>query len=333
MRKRPALENRALSGEGETASPDENATAQAHGVLPRFVAAGPGSRERFAPLLASLASGALAAILLLTPSGAGGQQIPDQVSADALRVCADPANMPYSSTAGEGFENKIAEIVADELKVPVRYYFMPQGPGFVRNTLGKRLCDVVIGYAAGADPVLHTNPYYQSVYVLLVKAGGPLDGVEQLSDPRLKGKRLGVMAATPPADRLLEYGLLPTSRTYSLLVDRRFDSPAEQMIDDLAKGEIDGALLWGPTAGAFAAKAAVPLKTVPLLKEGERPSMTYRITMGVRQTDHDWKQVLNRVLRKRAADIDKVLLAYHVPLLDDDDQLVTGSSPDAGRRP
>lgn len=285
------------------------------------------SKERFAPILASLATGALAAILLLTPSGAGGQQIPDQVSADALRVCADPANMPYSNTAGEGFENKIAEIVADELKLPVRYYFMPQGPGFVRNTLGLRLCDVVIGYAAGADPVLHTNPYYQSVYVMLVKAGGPLDGVERMSDPRLKGRRMGVMAATPPADHLLEYGLLPTARTYSLLVDRRFESPAEQMVDDLAKGEIDAALLWGPTAGLFAARAGAPLKVVPLLQEGPRPPMTYRITMGLRQTDHQWKQVLNRVIAKRADDIEKVLLAYHVPLLDDEDQLVAGSSP------
>lgn len=326
MRKRPALENRACPGEAQAGARVDGAPARGQG-------AGAFRRERFAPILASLASGALAAILFLTPTGAGGQQIPDQVSADALRVCADPANLPYSDTTGAGFENKIAEIVADELKLPVRYYFMPQGPGFVRNTLGKRLCDVVIGYAAGADPVLHTNPYYQSVYVLIVKAGGPLDGVDQLSDPRLKDKRLGVMAATPPADRLLEFGLLPTSRTYSLLVDRRFDSPAEQMIDDLAKGEIDGALLWGPTAGDFAAKAAVPLKMVPLLKEGDRPSMTYRITMGVRQTDHAWKQVLNGVLRKRAADIDKVLLAYHVPLLDDDAQLVTGSGADTGRRP
>lgn len=292
-------------------------------------------REGFAPLLATLAAGTLAAILLLLgPSGARGQQIPDQVSADALRVCADPANMPYSNAAGAGFENRIAAIVADELKVPVRYYFMPQGPGFVRNTLGRRLCDVIIGYAAGADPVLHTNPYYQSVYVLVVKAGGPLDGVDRLSDPRLRGRRLGLVAATPPADHLLEYGLLPDARTYSLLVDRRFESPAEAMLDDLARGEIDGALLWGPTAGPFAAAAAAPLKVVPLLHEGDRPALAYRITMGVRPADHDWKQVLNRVLVKRAAEIGQVLLSAHVPLLDDDDRLVTAGTParDGSRR-
>lgn len=276
------------------------------------------SRERFAPLLASLATAALAAILLLSPSGAGGQQIPDQVSADALRVCADPANMPFSNSSAEGFENKIAAIVADELKLPVRYYFMPQGPGFVRNALGRRLCDVIIGYVAGADLVLHTNPYYESVFVLVVKAGGPLDGVTQLSDPKLKTAKLGVIAATPPADHLLELGLVGNARTYSLLVDRRYASPAEEMLASLKAGEIDGALLWGPTAGYFAAQSATPLKVVPLVKESERPALAYRITMGVRPTDHIWKQTLNTVLRKRADDIEKVLLAYHVPLLDAD---------------
>ncbi|WP_394033641.1 substrate-binding domain-containing protein [Xanthobacter albus] len=269
-------------------------------------------------------------MLLLSSTGAQGQTIPSSVSADALRVCADPANMPFTSRKGEGFENRIAAIVADELKVPVRYYYMPQGPGFVRNSLGKRLCDVVIGYAAGADPVLHTNPYYQSTYVLVVKAGGPLDGVEALSDPRLKGARLGLVAGTPPADHLLALGLIGSARTYSLLVDRRFDSPPEEMLADLAKGDLDGAILWGPSAGYFARHAGAPLKVVPLLHEAERPPLAYRITMGVRPTDHEWKQTLNQVLRKRAADIDAVLLDYGVPLLDDGGQLITPASASSG---
>ncbi|MFG1401374.1 substrate-binding domain-containing protein [Xanthobacter sediminis] len=286
--------------------------------------------EGFVPLLASLGTAGLAAILLLSSTGAQGQTIPSSVSADALRVCADPANMPFTSREGEGFENRIAAIVADELKVPVRYYYMPQGPGFVRNSLGKRLCDVVIGYAAGADPVLHTNPYYQSVYVLVVKAGGPLDGVAALSDPRLKGARLGLVAGTPPADHLLALGLIGSARTYSLLVDRRFDSPPEEMLADLAKGDLDGAILWGPSAGYFAGHAGAPLKVVPLLHEAERPPLAYRITMGVRPTDHAWKQTLNQVLRKRAADIDAVLLDYGVPLLDDDGQLITTAGASRG---
>lgn len=289
------------------------------------------SRERFAPLLASIATAALAAILLLSPSGAGGQQIPDQVSADALRVCADPANMPFSNAAGEGFENKIAAIVADELKLPLRTYLMPQGPGFVRNSLGRRLCDVIIGYVAGADLVLHTNPYYESVFVLVVKAGGPLDGVTQLSDPKLKTAKLGVIAATPPADHLLELGLISNARTYSLLVDRRYASPAEEMLASLNAGEIDGGLLWGPSAGYFAAQSATPLKVIPLVKEAARPALAYRITMGVRPTDHIWKQTLNTVLRKRADDIEKVLVAYHVPLLDEDGQPIVSTSGTPGQ--
>lgn len=288
--------------------------------------------ERFVPLIASVATAALAAILLLAPSDAHGQQIPSSVSADALRVCADPSNMPFTNRKGEGFENRIAEIVASELKVPVRYYFMPQGPGFVRNSLGKRLCDVVIGYAAGADPVLHTNPYYQSVYVLVVKAGGPFDGVDRLADPRMKGARLGLAAGTPPADHLLELGLLGSAKTYSLLVDRRYDSPVEEMVGDVADGTLDGALLWGPSAGAFVNASKVQLKMVPLLHEAERPPLAYRITMGVRPTDHQWKQLLNGILVKRAADINAVLLAAGVPLLDEDDQLITAAIPAAGTK-
>lgn len=290
-----------------------------------------GSEDRLIPILATLATAALLGIVLLSPSGARGQQIPSSVSADALRVCADPANMPFSDRKKEGFENRIADIVAEELKMPVRYYFMPQGPGFVRNSLGSRLCDVVIGYAAESGPVLHTNPYYTSAYVLVVKAGGPLDGVDHLDDPRLQGRKLGLMAATPPADHLLAHGLIGNAKTYHLLVDHRYNSSAQEMLADLEAGAIDGALLWGPTAGYYVKKASVPLKAVPLLKETERPVLTYRITMGVRPTDHEWKQQLNAILKKRAADIDRVLLDYGVPLLDDDDQLITAQNlPGAG---
>lgn len=279
--------------------------------------------RRLAAVLAALP----AAALLLAPAGGRAQQIPNSVADDSLRVCADPANMPFSDRKEAGFENRIAGIVADELKVPVRYYWMPQGPGFVRNSLSMRLCDVVIGYAAGADPVLHTNPYYTSVYVLVVKADGPLATVDSLADPRLKGHKLGVVAATPPADHLLAAGLLADAKTYSLLVDRRFESPGEAMIADLKGGVIDGALLWGPTGGYFAKQAGPGLKAIPLVKDTERPDLSYRITAGVRPTDHDWKQTLNLILRKRQADIDKVLLDYGVPLLDDENQVITAAAP------
>ncbi|WP_199699363.1 substrate-binding domain-containing protein [Oleomonas cavernae] len=267
---------------------------------------------------AALVAGAVALGACLAGNGALAQQGPDLVATDKLRVCADPSNLPFSNRDKAGFENKIAEIVADELKVPVRYFWLPQGPGFVRNTLATGLCDVIIGYASGADIVQHTNPYYRSTYVLVVKAGGPLDGVERLEDERLKGRRLGIIAATPPADHLLRLGLLKDAKTYSLLVDRRYASPAEEALADLASGVIDGALLWGPIGGYFAKQAAVPLKVIPLVKEVERPALSFRITFGIRPDELDWKHRLNDVIRKRKGDIDRVLADYGVPLVADD---------------
>jgi mxaJ protein len=263
-----------------------------------------------------------ACLALIQPDGGAAQEIPDVVARDVLRVCADPHNMPFSNRKGQGFENRIAEIVADELKVPLRYYWLSQGPGFIANTLGSKLCDVVMGYAAGADPVQHTNPYYRSVYVLLVKRGAGLDGVDRLSDPRLRGKRLGVIAATPPADHLLEEGLLATAKSYALLVDRSTETPAEDMIADLAAGRIDGALLWGPIGGDLARRSSEPLTVIPLLHERDRPPLSYRITFGIRHNEQDWKRRLNHAIRKRQADFDRVLLDFGVPLLDDDDRLI-----------
>jgi mxaJ protein len=263
-----------------------------------------------------------ACLALMWPGAAAAQEVPDVVARDVLRVCADPHNMPFSNRQGQGFENRIAEILADELGVPLRYYWLSQGPGFVANTLGIKLCDVIMGYAAGADPVQHTNPYYRSVYVLLVNRGAGLDGVERLSDPRLQGKRLGVIAATPPADHLLDEGLLAIAKSYPLLVDRRTESPAEDMMADLLAERIDGALLWGPIGGDLARRSAEPLTVIPLLHERDRPPLSYRITFGIRHNEQDWKRRLNQAIRKRQADFDRILLDFGVPLLDDDDRLI-----------
>jgi quinoprotein dehydrogenase-associated probable ABC transporter substrate-binding protein len=268
----------------------------------------------------------VAAILFAAqPPAAGAQQIPELVTPDVLRVCADPANTPFSNRNGEGFENKIAAIIADELKIPLRTYWLPQGPGYVRNTLGLKLCDVIIGYAAGTDIVLHSNPYYRSVYAMLVRRGGELAEVKQLADPRLKTKRIGIVAATPPVDHLTELGLLDQTRAYSLLVDRRYESPADEMVADLLAGRIDAAILWGPVAGHQAQQHISDLTLIPLLNEHDRPPLTYRITLGLRPNEHEWKRTLNTVLRRRQADIQKVLLDHGVPLVDEDDKLITAA--------
>lgn len=247
----------------------------------------------------------------------------DLVDRTSLRVCADPANMPFSNEKGEGFENKIAEIVASELKVPVSYVWFPQAIGFIRQTLFARRCDVVIGYAQGDELVLNTNHYYRSVYTLVYRKGNGLDGVETLADPRLKDLRIGVIAGTPPSATMAKLGLMARARPYPLMVDRRFESPAENMIADIRSGEIDAGVLWGPMAGHFAANGGEKLEVVPLLKETVGPRMAYRITFGVRNLEDEWKRQLNEIIAKRQGDIDAVLLSFGVPLVDEQDKLIT----------
>lgn len=252
--------------------------------------------------------------VLLACAGASAQTLPELVSHDRLRVCADPANMPFSDRKREGFENRIAEIVADELKLPLHYFWMPQGPGFVRNTLGEDMCDLIIGYAADADVVDHSNPYYASTYVLVSRAGSGLEQVATLEDPRLAKAKLGVIAATPPTDHLLRLGLLDKARVYELLVDRRYASPSEDAINDVAAGVIDAAVVWGPIGGYFAKEAQPPLVVSPLHAD-QRPALAFRIAFGIRRNELEWKHRLNAVIRARQADIDRVLRDYGAPLV------------------
>src|SRR5262245_16478516 len=168
----------------------------------------------------------------LLPHAAAAQRV-DLVNRTTLRVCSDPANLPFSNDKGEGFENKIAEIVAGELNVPVEYTWFPQATGFIRQTLFARRCDVVIGYPQGDELVLNTNPYYRSTYALVYRRDAGLDGVASLADPRLKDKRIGVVAGTPPGTIMAQLGLIEHAKPYQLLVDRRHYSPGEDMIGDI----------------------------------------------------------------------------------------------------
>ena len=265
----------------------------------------------------------LLSIDLVAPVCAAEGQRTDLVNRTALRVCADPANMPFSNDKNEGFENKIAEIVAAELKVQVEYTWFPQATGFIRQTLFAKRCDVVIGYAQGDELVLNTNHYYRSTYALLYRVGTGLDGVVSLADPRLKDRRIGVIAGTPPSSIMAQLGLIQRAKPYPLMVDRRHDSPGERMINDIRSGDIDAGVLWGPIAGYFAAKGGDKLLVVPLLKETGTPRMAYRITFGVRNLEDDWKRQLNAVIAKRQSDIDALLLQFGVPLLDEQSNLIS----------
>jgi len=248
------------------------------------------------------------------------------VDPKVLRVCADPRNMPFSDEKGEGFENKLAELFAQKLQKKLDYMYFPQATGFVRVTLGAHRCDVIMGYPQGDDLVQGTNPYYRTAYALVSKPGSGLDDVTTLEDPRLKSKHIGIIAGTPPATNMAIAGLMTNAKPYPLMIDTRFDSSAQSMIDDLNKGVIDAGVLWGPMAGYYAKKSDPPLHITTLVKETSGPKMVYRIGMGVRTADQNWKRQLNRLIQENQPAINKILLDYGVPLLDEHDQPIVAET-------
>jgi quinoprotein dehydrogenase-associated probable ABC transporter substrate-binding protein len=242
------------------------------------------------------------------------------VDPKVLRVCADPRNLPFSNEKGEGFENRLAELFAEKLHKKLDYMYFPQATGFVRMTLAAHRCDVIMGFPQGDDVAQGTNPYYRTAYALVAKQGSGLDDVATLEDERLKGKHIGIVAGTPPGTNMAVNGLMANAKPYPLVIDTRLDSSAEAMIGDLMKGEIDAGILWGPMAGFYARKANPPLHVTPLVKETTGPRLVYRIGMGVRPADQNWKRQLNRMIQENQPAINKILLDYGVPLLDENDK-------------
>ncbi|TCK31559.1 amino acid ABC transporter substrate-binding protein (PAAT family) [Ancylobacter aquaticus] len=280
------------------------------------IMAQPGNTDRSARMRGRGVAALATLVTLAALSIPASAQVADLVDRSTLRVCADPANMPFTDEEGQGFENKIAELMAQKLGLALDYTWFPQATGFYRMTLGAKRCDVVMGYVAGGDPVLNTNAYYRSAWVLVAKKDSDLAGIDTLEDPRLKGRRIGVIAGTPPGDLLTRNGLMPMARPYALMVDRRFESPAEAMIADIDDGEIDAGILWGPIGGYYAKKSQIPLSVMPLVKEKGDPSLVYRITFGIRPGELNWKHQLNAFIKDNQGAIDRILLDYGVPLLD-----------------
>jgi len=240
-----------------------------------------------------------------------------------LRVCSDPNNLPFSNDKSEGFENKIAELFAAKLGKTLAYTYYPGATGFVRMTLGSYRCDVVMGFPQGGELAQSTNPYYRTAYALVSKAASALAGVETLEDVRLKDKRLGVVAGTPPASYLVADGLITNSKPYPLVVDTRYDSSAQAMVNDINSGAIDAGVLWGPLAGYYASHATPPMKATLLLKEKGGPHLDYRIVMGVRPSDQNWKRQLNQLIGENQPAINKLLLNYGIPIVNESDQFIT----------
>ena len=253
------------------------------------------------------------------------------VDPDVFRACGDPRNLPFSNEKGEGFENKLAEFFAAKLGKKLSYTYFPQATGFVRMTLGSYRCDIIMGFPQGDDQAQVTVPYYRTTYALVAKRGSGLEGLTAIDDPRLKDKRIGVVARTPPSTNMAINGLLTHAKSYPLFIDTRVDFSAQAMMDDLARGDIDCGILWGPMAGYYASKADPPFVVIPLTKETTGPQMTFRIGMAVRPADQEWKRTLNRLIMENQEEINKLLITYNIPILDETNTPITAET--LSRRP
>ena len=244
-----------------------------------------------------------------------------------LHVCADPHNMPFSNEKGEGFENKLVDLIAAKLDLHVSYVWLPQVMGHVATLPDNTDCDVLMGYAQGTGLIEDTNPYYRTSYVLIYRQDDKsLAGVQSLADDRLKSKKIGILARTPPVSAMAINGLMANARSFEVRGDRNAAGAIEDVIAAIASGEIDAGILWGPLGGYFAQNAKVPLALVPLVKEKAGPATIYPITMGVRPNEPEWKHKLNKLIADNQADIYAMLSEYNVPLLDENGNLIKAST-------
>jgi len=267
-----------------------------------------------------------AALLAAVCAAASAQEAPRQ----ALKVCQDPNNLPFSNERGEGIENRIAEVFGKALGLPVTYYAFPQRMNFIRNTLRYKLpgqdypCDVVLGVPAGFEQVSATRPYYRSTYALVYASGRGLDGVtsgEQflaLDRERLGKLRIGLYDRSPASAWLAKHGLVDSGVPYPILSPDPDNYPGQMLERDLAGGKLDAAIVWGPIAGFVAQRVKAPkLVVVPLASE-PGVKFDYAIAMGVRYGEREWKQQVEQLIDSHQGEIRQILQSYGVPLLETD---------------
>jgi len=240
--------------------------------------------------------------------------------AGVLRVCADPNNLPFSNQRLEGFENKIADLLAQDLGERVEYTWWAQRRGFFRNTLKAGMCDVVIGVPSGFEMALTTKPYYRSTYVFLSRKDRHLD-VKSFDDPVLRKLRIGVQiigddqSNAPPAHALTRRNIVDNVKGFTLYGDYSQNNPPARIVDAVAKGDIDLAIVWGPLAGYFAKQSRVPLEVTPVSPQIDQPFLpfVFDIAMGVRRGDQELRDQLDQFLEKRRPEIEQILEEYRVP--------------------
>lgn len=280
-------------------------------------------RDRVRP---RLGTAWLAPCLLLASLGAAAQT--ESPARTSFKVCQDPNNLPFSNEAGQGIENKLAELFARDLGLPVAYYSFPNRMAFIRNTLRYKLpgedyrCDIVMGVPAGFDQVSATQPYYRSTYAMVVPVGRGLDGVGKADDllslPRdkLSRLRIGVFDRSPASQWLAHHDLVEQGVPYPILNADPAQYPGEIIERDLASGKIDVAIVWGPIAGYYARRVSKPALRVLTMSSEKGVKFDYAMAMGVRYGEPEWKKQIEALIVKHRAAIGAILQEYGVPLLE-----------------
>jgi quinoprotein dehydrogenase-associated probable ABC transporter substrate-binding protein len=264
---------------------------------------------------------AFAALVALALAFGGAAKAQD-ANEHTFRVCADPNNLPFSNEAQEGFENKLADLIAGALGEKVAYDWHAQRRGFIRRTLKAQECDVVMGMPTKVDMLTTTSPYYRSTYVFVTRADRHLD-IASIKDPRLRRLKVGVQvigndgANTPPSHALAQQGIIDNVVGYTVYGDYRNPNPPARIVEAVEKGEVDIAAVWGPLAGYFAKKSNVPLTLTPITEtEDFKPLIfTFDIGLGVREGDKALKAKLDDILVQKRSEISALLERYGIPTL------------------
>ncbi|HUQ20807.1 MAG TPA: substrate-binding domain-containing protein [Gemmatimonadaceae bacterium] len=240
-----------------------------------------------------------------------------------LRVCADPNNLPFSNRAQQGFENKMAQLLAKDLGKRVEYTWWAQRRGFIRNTLNAETCDVVMGVPSSFDLALVSAPYYRSTYVFVSRRDRDI-GIKSFDDPALKGARIGVQlvgddgANTPPVHALSARGIVGNLKGYTVYGDYSQPTPTAGIMSAVEKGDVDVAIVWGPTAGYFAKTHHIPLRLTPVSPQIDLPFLpfVYDISLAVRRKDKALRDTLDSLLIRERPAIGKILDEYGIPRVD-----------------
>jgi len=266
----------------------------------------------------------LLSVLIMGTAAVHGGEVPP----DALRVCSDPNNLPYSNRAEEGFENKIAELIASDLKLELEYTWFPQRMGFIRNTLkywddekGRFRCDLVMGVPVGFDISDTTMPYYRSTYAIVFKAKGPLAGIDtaealtELPMEQKKALRIGAFTRSPVVDWLNKFDLFENTTFYQIMTGDTDYYPGKIIEDELVPGNLDVVLMWGPIAGYFASRHPdAGLRVIPMLNQPGF-KFDFAMAMGVRRRESDWKGRIEKSIAENREAILNILDQYQVPIV------------------